>query len=172
MAALVKAALAHVDDSVPGPVPGYEIPKGNSELAWLIAAAWADVPVEDLLADTAPVKSTHYMAGLRVSRVFSQWLDREDATAEQCIEAGAAVGDPLAEAVLGDAGVDEDSEYGNDPFCRVMLMAEDTAWLTTRARDRGDAVRAAQFSSIETSLLQVAAGLQEQSDRQQKVKGQ
>ncbi len=145
----------------------YEIPRGTEELAWLLAAAWADVPVEVLLKDTAQVKSTHFHAGMRLRTVMQEWLTREDAAAEQLADshaAEAASGSPVADAisrlVAEVQGDQPDAFLEDDEFARAMVMAEDMAALTADARDRGDAATAAQYAAIQTSLLQVAAGLQ------------
>lgn len=117
------------------------IPRGTDSLGWAVAAAWADVPVAVLLDDTAPVKSTHYMASLRVLKVLGYpWPVADQAAAE------AAAAREL-----------ESAEMGSDPFVRLMLMAEDAAALTASARDRGDAVTAARYAEVEHQVLQAAA---------------
>ncbi|MEV8180307.1 hypothetical protein [Specibacter sp. NPDC078692] len=146
--------------------PGFkrvvEIPKGTSELAWEVAAAWSDVPVATLLADTAPVKSAHYMAALKVVHVVECWLldqnaeGDEDSAAALRAERLSAEDDPLAEVIIRD---DEE-----DHFARALRLAEDVAALTAGARDSGDAITAAKYSSFENSLLQAAAGLQALND--------
>ena len=140
-----------------------EIPKGTSELAWEIAAGWAGVPVAELLADTAPVKSAHYMAALNVVHVVECWLLDQDAEGDEDRAAAlraervAADGDPLAEAILRD---DEDH------FARLMLLAEGFAGLTATYRDNGDAAMAAEYAGFETTLLQTAAKIQTMNDIQ------
>ncbi|POH58893.1 hypothetical protein [Arthrobacter glacialis] len=143
----------------PGPLaaPPYEVPGGTSELAWNIAAAWSDSSVEELLAETAPVKSAHYLAGLRATKVFSDWLLREDAAAE----AHAVAADVRWwSGKLPGLPVQDDP----DPFARVMVLAEEMAAMTATARNSGDAAKALKYSTFEQSLLQVAAGLQLDND--------
>lgn len=138
-----------------------EIPKGTSELAWEVAAGWAGVTVAELLGDTAPVKSAHYMAALKVVHVVECWLldqnaeGDEDSAAALRAERLSAEGDPLAEVIIRDE---------EDHFGRAMRLAEDMAALTAGARDSGDAITAAKYSSFENSLLQAAAGLQALND--------
>ncbi|WP_343317744.1 hypothetical protein AAFM46_10885 [Arthrobacter sp. TMP15] len=142
-------------ETVNDQAPAFVIPRGTDELAWKMAAAWADVPVALLLADTASVKSTHYIAALRVCKSLDLWLERHDAEAAQRAEEEAATGSPLA---------DEISQLGAESFIRIMMLAEEFASLTTQSRDRGDAVRASKYSGFESALLQVAAGLQVDND--------
>lgn len=129
--------------------PAYVVPSSTDGFLWKVAAAWADVPVAELLADTAPVKAAHYQAALRVDKTFDEWLERHDQDAERRAQEEAAAGNPLA-AEIQDA----------DVVARVMRLAEDVAALTASARDGGDAVQAVKYSSFEQSLLQVAARIQ------------
>lgn len=130
-----------------GAAPAPKVPPGTDAFLWKVAASWADVPLAELLADTAPVKSAHYAAALRVDKTFDEWLARHDE--KVAARARTAAGDLPASDIKDD-----------DPFARAMLLAEDMAALTASARDRGDAVRAVKYSSFEQALLQVAAGLQ------------
>lgn len=155
----------------PAPQPAYVIPKGTEELAWLVAAAWAEVPVAVLLQDTVTVRATHYHAGLRVRAVVQGWLTREDTAAERLADshaaeatAGGSVADDIARLVAEVQGTSEDAFLEHDWFARTMVMAEGLAALTAEARDRGDAATAARYSEVQTSLLQVAAGLQAMQD--------
>lgn len=136
-------------DLAPEVVVAPKIPTASDGFLWKVAAAWADVSVAELLADTAPVKAAHYQAAVRVDKTFDEWLERHDQEAEARAREEAAAGNPLA-AEIQDA----------DAVARAMRLAEDVAALTASARDRGDAVTAAKYSSFEHSLLQVAAGLQ------------
>lgn len=133
--------------------PAYVVPMATDGFLWKVAAAWADVPVAELLADTAPVKAAHYQAALRVDKTFDEWLERHDQDAEVRARAEGAAGNPLA-AEIEDA----------DAVARMLRLAEDMAALTSRHRDRGDAVQAVKYSSFEQSLLQVAAGIQIAND--------
>ena len=153
--------------AAPGLKPAAEIPKGTSELAWEIAAGWAGVTVTEMLADTAPVKSTHYMAALKVVHVVECWLLDQDAEGDEDRAAAlraerlSAEGDPLAEVILRD---DEDH------FARLMLLAEGFAGLTATYRDSGDAAMAAEYAGFETTLLQTAAKIQTMNDLQKMEK--
>lgn len=138
-----------------------EIPKGTSELAWEVAAGWAGVTVAELLADTAPVKSAHYMAALKVVHVVECWLLDQNAEGDEDRAAALRAERVAAE---GDVGEMDAFKSGEDRFARAMRLAEDLAALTAGARDRGDAISAAKYSSFEQSLLQAAAGLQVDND--------
>lgn len=48
-------------------------PAGSREVLWAIAAAWAGTTVQELLADTAPVKAAHYEAASRVEVALDEW---------------------------------------------------------------------------------------------------
>lgn len=149
--------------AAPGLKRVVEIPKGTSDLAWEIAAAWAGVTVAELLLDTAPVKSAHYMAALKVVHVVECWLldqnaeGDEDSAAALRAERLSAEGDPLAEVIIRD---DEDH------FARLMLLAEGFAGLTATYRDSGDAAMAAEYAGFEQVLLQTAAKIQTMNDTQ------
>lgn len=52
---------------------GTKIPAGTEWHLWLIAAAWADTTVKELLADTAPVRAAHYEAAVRVEKALDAW---------------------------------------------------------------------------------------------------
>lgn len=129
-----------------------QAPPGTDLEVWRIAARWADVPLSQLLADTAQVKSSHYAAALRV------W---ESLQLAPCTDGVAAAGDRLAEEL---------AQMGEDPFIQLMFLAETMAAETSKARDLGDAAQAAEYSSFETALLQVAAGIQAIEDK--KMEGQ
>lgn len=125
-----------------------EIPPGTLEVAWRIAAAWADVPLRELLADTAPVKSVHYMAALRVVKAIEE-NGKEQADLRQ---AAVAVEGPEA------------TRSEEDQFARLMRLAEDVSGLTAEYRNSGDAIRAAKYSNFESELLQAAATIQKAND--------
>lgn len=129
-----------------------QAPPGTDIAVWKIAARWVDVPLRELLDDTAQVKSAHYAAALRV------W---ESQRLVPYNEGAAAAGDRLAEEL---------AQLGEDPFIQLMLLAETMATETTKARNLGDAAQAAAYSSFETALLQVAAGIQAIEDK--KMEGQ
>lgn len=129
------------------PAPAAKVgafPSGTDEFLWRLAAAWADVPVADLLVDTAPVKAAHYEAATRVERAFDEeWLriDREATAMDASLAA-------------------DEADIDSDPFVRLMLLAEDFGHFVEAARDRGDAARAAKYSGFSTAVLQVAAAVQ------------
>lgn len=132
-----------------------QAPPGTDLEVWHIAARWADVPLRQLLADTAQVKSAHYAAALRVWESQRMAPLPEDEAAEIRGHALAAAGGPIADEISDASEIEE-----ADPFARLMVLAEDAAKLTATARDGGDAVAAAKYSSFESELLQVAAALQ------------
>ena len=135
-----------------------QAPPGTELEVWRIAAAWAGVPLRQLLEDTAQVKSAHYAAALRVWQSQRLAPLPEDEAAEIRGHALAAAGGPIADEIA------DDSDLLDESFIRVMMLAEEVATLTTSARDRGDAVMAVKYSGIENSLLQAAAGLQIRND--------
>lgn len=118
-----------------------EIPVGTDEFLWKVAAAYFDVSIAELLADTAAVTATHYEAAKRVERVFDREWDRIDA------EAAAAAG--------------ESPQPSGDAFARLMLVAEELAGFANSRRDSGDAAMAATYARLQANVLEVAAGLQD-----------
>lgn len=142
---LVPQPPSKGDSSTP---QAYVVPKGTDELTWKMAAAWAGVSVAELLADTASVKSVHYMGALRVGRTLDEWLEQHDeAAAARALEA---------------------AELASQPFYRAMVLAEELSAATASAIASGDAVKALKYSSFEMAQLQVAAGLQIANEIQEK----
>lgn len=136
-----------------------QAPLGTELEVWHIAARWADVPLHQLLADTAQVKSAHYAAALRVWESQRMAPLPEEEAAEIRGHALAVAGGRPAAGDLPSPDIED-----GDPFARLMVLAEDAAKLTATARDGGDAVAAAKYSSFESELLQVAAALQISND--------
>jgi hypothetical protein len=123
-------------------------PPGTDVFLWSLAAAFADVPVEQLWADTATVKATHYEAAQRAEKVFdAEWLRIDEKATE----------DKNSHAAEG-------ADIEGDPFARLMLLAEDFGHFVEAARDRGDAARAARYSGFSTAVLQVAAAVNSGND--------
>ena len=60
-------------DTTPAAPKVEVIPAGSREVLWVLAAAWAGVTVQELLADTAPVKAAHYEAASRVEHALDEW---------------------------------------------------------------------------------------------------
>lgn len=60
-------------DTTPAAPKVEVIPAGSREVLWVLAAAWAGVTVQELLADTAPVKAAHYEAASRVEVALDEW---------------------------------------------------------------------------------------------------